>query len=151
MSNGSTSAPIASRYAPPCTADRAADGAHRAEVPHHVSASSIALLALFGVAAGIGITAVGPGGVLATVGLFTLPPLSPTQVAGTALVTHIATGMLGTAAYLRSGELRNPDARRIATIISAAACLGAPLGVTITTLIAPRLFGALLGSLTGLA
>lgn len=110
-----------------------------------------ALLVLFGLAAGIGITAVGPGGVLATVGLFTLTPLSPTHVAGTALVTHIATGMLGTAAYLRSGELRNPDTRRIATIIAAAACFGAPLGVTITTLIAPRLFGALLSGLAVLA
>jgi uncharacterized protein len=68
-----------------------------------VSASSIALL--FGLDAGIGITAVRPGGVLATVGLFTLTPPSPTQVAGTALVTDIATGMLGSAAYLRSAAL----------------------------------------------
>ena len=112
-----------------------------------LSASSAVLLVLFGLAAGVGITAIGPGGVLATVALFTLTRLSPAHVAGTALVTHVATGTLGTAAYIRSGELRDPATRRIVAIIAAAACLGAPLGVTINTLIAPRVFGALLSAL----
>jgi hypothetical protein len=112
-----------------------------------LSASAVALLAVFGLAAGIGITAVGPGGVLATVGLFTLTSLSPAHVAGTALVTHVATGLLGSAAYARSGELRDHGTRRIAAVIAAAACVGAPLGVLINTLIAPSLFGALLGGL----
>lgn len=113
-------------------------------------AYTIALLALFGLAAGIGITAVGPGGVFVTVGLFTLTGLAPDHVAGTALVTHIATGLLGTFAFSRSGELRDQGARRIAGIIATAALLGVPLGVAINTLIAPRLFGVLLGTLAAL-
>lgn len=112
-----------------------------------MSASTIVVLGLVGLVAGIGITAIGPGGVLATIGLFTLTHLSPAHVAGTALITHVATGMLGSAAYIRSGELRDPDTRRIAAIIAAAACLGAPLGVTINTVIAAHLFGDLLSGL----
>ncbi|MFD0534163.1 hypothetical protein ACFQY7_10730 [Actinomadura luteofluorescens] len=68
----------------------------------------VAGLVLLAVAAGIGITAVGPGGVLITAGLFALTPLDPAQVAGTALVTNVATGVLGTAVYWRSGQLREP-------------------------------------------
>jgi hypothetical protein len=50
---------------------------------------------LFGLAGGIRITAIGPGVVLPTIGLFALTNLSPAQVAGTAIVTHVATGALG--------------------------------------------------------
>ncbi|WP_309240259.1 hypothetical protein [Actinomadura sp. J1-007] len=38
---------------------------------------TLALLALFGLVGGIGITAVGPGGVLPTIGMFLLTGLSP--------------------------------------------------------------------------
>jgi uncharacterized membrane protein YfcA len=102
-------------------------------------------LAVFGLAAGIGITAVGPGGVLATIGLFTLTGLSPAQVAGTAIVTHIFTGALGTAAFTRSGQLREPATRRIALVLAIAAVLGTPLGVLINTVVPGRVFGLLLG------
>ena len=124
--------PIASRCTPPCIDRRAADaGTRPAPGPETQVISlpiwSAVLLAVFGLAAGVGITAVGPGGVLATVGLFTLTGLSPAHVAGTALVTHVATGTLGTAAYIRSGELRDPETRRVTAILAAAACLGAPL------------------------
>ena len=77
-----------------------------------LSATTLVLLAVFGVAAGVGITALGPGGVLATIGLFALTDLPPSTVAGTAIVTHVATGLLGTLAYLRSGQLRDPATRR---------------------------------------
>ncbi|MFC6065208.1 sulfite exporter TauE/SafE family protein [Streptomyces ochraceiscleroticus] len=109
-----------------------------------------ALLALFGLAAGVGITAVGPGGVLATVGLFVLTDLSPAQVAGTAIVTHVATGLLGTAAYVRSGELREPRTRRTAWVLAGAAVLGTPLGVLANTLFSGRAFGLLLGAFVAL-
>src|SRR3546814_16821617 len=65
---------------------------------------ALALL-LISFAAGIGISAVGPGGVLMTIGLFAFTLMSPSRVAGTALVTHVATGLVGTMAYLRSGQL----------------------------------------------
>ena len=52
---------------------------------------TLVLLALFGLVCGIGITALGPGGVLATIALFAFTDLSPAQVAGTAIVTNLAT------------------------------------------------------------
>ncbi|MBZ4014260.1 sulfite exporter TauE/SafE family protein, partial [Streptomyces purpurogeneiscleroticus] len=112
--------------------------------------TTLVLLALFGLAAGVGITAVGPGGVLATIGLFVLTDLSPAQVAGTAIVTHVATGMLGTAAYVRSGELREPRTRRTAWALAGAAVLGTPLGVLANTLVSGHAFGLLLGAFVAL-
>lgn len=107
---------------------------------------ALVLLACFGLVAGIGITAVGPGGVLATVGLFLFTGLSPAAVAGTAIVTHIATGLLGTLAYVRSGQLREANTRRTALVLAAAAIAGTPVGVLINVVIPTGLFGILLAS-----
>ncbi|MFG1910686.1 sulfite exporter TauE/SafE family protein [Kribbella sp. NPDC048928] len=106
-----------------------------------------ALLALLGLAGGIGITAIGPGGVLPTVGLVALSTLSPAQVAGTSIVTHVATGALGTAAYLRSGELRVPQTRRTAWLLAVTALIGTVIGIRINAALSPRWFSALLGVL----
>lgn len=102
------------------------------------------MLAGFGLTAGIGITAVGPGGVLATVGLFLVSGLPPAAVAGTAIVTHVATGALGTAAYARSGQLREPGTRRVALILASTAAAGTPVGVAVNLVVPGRLFGVLL-------
>ncbi|GAB3767754.1 TSUP family transporter [Microlunatus parietis] len=102
-------------------------------------------LAVIGLAGGIGITAVGPGGVLPTIGLFALTGLSPAQVAGTAIVTHVATGALGTTAYTRSGQLREPATRRIALILAGTALLGTPLGVLAGTAVSRHAFAVVLG------
>jgi hypothetical protein len=107
-------------------------------------ASLILTLAGFGLAAGIGITAIGPGGVLATVGLFLVSGLSPAAVAGTAIVTHVATGALGSLAYLRSGQLREPETRRIARVLAITAAVGTPVGVFINFVVPGRLFGVFL-------
>jgi uncharacterized membrane protein YfcA len=77
-----------------------------------LSTSVLVTLALSGLIGGVGITAIGPGGILPTVALFALTTLSPAQVAGTAIVTHVATGALGTAAFARSGQLRNTETRK---------------------------------------
>ncbi|GAA4496752.1 sulfite exporter TauE/SafE family protein [Actinoallomurus oryzae] len=95
--------------------------------------------------AGVGITAIGPGGVLATIGLFALTALTPAQVAGTAIVTHVATGALATAAYTRSGHLRDPHTRRTALTLAAAAVVGTPLGVLINSVVSGQAFGIVLG------
>ncbi len=105
----------------------------------------LAGLAILGLVAGVGITAIGPGGVLATIGLFALTSLSPAQVAGTAIVTHVATGALATAAYTRSGHLRVPHTRRTALTLAAVAVIGTPLGVVINGTVSSRAFGILLG------
>ncbi|GAA2793220.1 sulfite exporter TauE/SafE family protein [Saccharopolyspora taberi] len=102
------------------------------------------LLALSGLAAGIGITAVGPGGVLATIGLFAFTALPPAEVAGTAIATHIATGLLGTAVYVHSGQLREAATRRTAVILAATAVLGTPVGVLVNSAVSGRAFGVLL-------
>ncbi|QDP98378.1 TSUP family transporter [Microlunatus elymi] len=96
------------------------------------------LLAILGLAGGIGITAIGPGGVLPTIGLVALTTLTPAEVAGTAIVTHVATGALGTAAYLRSGQLRTPQNARTAVVLSITAAIGTPLGIMINSQLSPR-------------
>jgi hypothetical protein len=106
----------------------------------------VALLAVIGLIGGIGITAVGPGGVLPTIGLFALTPLAPATVAGTAIVTHIAAGAAGAAAYTRSGQLRDRQTRRTAALLAGAALVGAPLGVIINTHISKHVFGIVLGA-----
>ncbi|MFA1547055.1 sulfite exporter TauE/SafE family protein [Actinomadura chokoriensis] len=105
----------------------------------------LAGLVLLGLVAGVGIGAVGPGGVLVTVGLFAFTGLSPAQVAGTAIVTSVATGLLGTAVYTRSGQLREAGTRRTAALLAAGAVAGTPLGVLANGLVTGRVFGVLLG------
>lgn len=109
----------------------------------------LVVLALLGLVGGIGITALGPGGVLPTIGLFALTGLSPAQVAGTAIVTHVATGALGTAAYQRSGQLREPVTRRTAAVLAGTAVLGTPVGVLINSRVSERTFGQILGVFVG--
>ncbi|MGH3632097.1 MAG: sulfite exporter TauE/SafE family protein [Sciscionella sp.] len=119
-----------------------------------LAVGTLALLAAFGLVGGIGITAVGPGGVLATIGLFVFTGLSPAAVSGTAIVTHLATGALGTAAYWRSGQLRrhpegNRPTRRTALILALAAVLGTPVGVLCNSVVSGRVFAVLLGIAVG--
>ncbi|HEY6497634.1 MAG TPA: sulfite exporter TauE/SafE family protein [Trebonia sp.] len=106
---------------------------------------SVLILAGFGLVAGIGITAVGPGGVFATVGLFLASSLSPAEVAGTAIVTHLATGGLGSLAYHRSGQLRDQETRRVVLVLAITAAAGTPVGVFINSVAPSQLFGVLLG------
>ncbi|HLH59832.1 MAG TPA: sulfite exporter TauE/SafE family protein [Streptosporangiaceae bacterium] len=107
---------------------------------------STLVLVGFGLVAGIGISTVGPGGVLVTVGLFLASGLSPAQVAGTAIVTHLATGGLGSIAYHRSGQLRHPGTRRVALILAITAAAGTPVGVFLNSIAPGRLFGLLLAA-----
>ena len=83
--------------------------------------ASLAGLMAVSLIAGIGITALGPGGVLATIALWAFTSLSPAQIAGTAIVTHIGTGILGSFAYVRSGQLREPQTRKMALVLAATA------------------------------
>jgi uncharacterized membrane protein YfcA len=115
-----------------------------------LSVPVLAVLGAAGLVGGIGITALGPGGVLPTIGLFALTGLSPAEVAGTSIVTHVATGLLGTAAYTRSGQLREPRTRRTALVLCGAAVLGTPLGVLVNAAVSSRAFGLVLGACTAL-
>lgn len=100
--------------------------------------------------AGVGITAVGPGGVFVTAALYALTAASPGTVAGTASATFVATGLLGSAAYLRSGELAAGPERVAALLLSVAGLVGALVGVRLNALVSERLFGLLLGAFLAL-
>jgi len=108
-------------------------------------AAALLLIALF---AGIGTTALGPGGVLTTVGLFTLTDLPAASVAGTAIAAQIATGLVATGACVRSGHLRQAPTRRTAAVFAAAAAVGTPVGVVLGTRVDQRGFGLALAAVT---
>jgi uncharacterized protein len=110
-----------------------------------VSVGTDVLLGLCGLVGGVGITALGPGGVLVTIGLFAFSGLSPAEIAGTAIVTNVAAGLLGAGVYLRSGQLREHSTRRLARTLIACAVLGTPLGVVANAHVSGPLFGTLLG------
>src|SRR6201995_5511764 len=97
----------------------------------HLAAGTLILLALFGFAGGVGTTALGPGGVLVTIGLFLLSGLPPAAISGTAIATHGGRAALGTGAFGGPGQLSGRDTRRMAAVLIAAAVVGTPLGVLV--------------------
>jgi uncharacterized membrane protein YfcA len=105
---------------------------------------ALALLALLGLIGGVGITAFGPGGVLVTIGLFAVTTLDTPTVAGTAIITHVGTGILASVAYWHSGQLREQATRRAVAVLCVAAVVGTPLGVLINTALPRRGFAILL-------
>lgn len=111
------------------------------------SMATLVILVLISLIGGIGITAIGPGGVLVTIALFLFTDLSPAEVAGTAIVTHVGTGILGSAAYVRSGQLREPQTRRLAVVLCLAALVATPAGVYLNTHMSGSVFGVLLAVL----
>jgi len=117
------------------------------DILNDLSTTTVILLILISLIGGIGITAIGPGGVLVTIALFLFTDLSPAEVAGTAIVTHIGTGIVGSLAYIRSGQLREPQTRRIAGILCIAALIATPAGVFLNTRISGEIFGLLLAAL----
>jgi uncharacterized membrane protein YfcA len=99
--------------------------------------------------AGVGITTVGPGGVFVTAALYGLTDLPSATVAGTASATFVATGLVGSGVYVRSGELTAGRAREAATVLSGAGVVGALVGARANLLIGDQLFGSLLAAFLG--
>ena len=112
--------------------------------------STLALLVCVSLVSGVGITAVGPGGILVTVALFALTDLRPAVVVGTASATFVATGLLGTLSYYRSGELDSAAEMRTAAILSLTGVGGALVGVRLNAFVDADAFGVLLGGLVTL-
>lgn len=94
---------------------------------------------------GVGIATVGPGGIFLTIALYSLAPLTSNQVAGTAHATFVATGVVGSAAYVYSGEMTTGEGRAMAIVLSAASVLGALLGAQLNRYVSQAVFGLLLG------
>src|SRR6056297_4123561 len=103
------------------------------------------LMFVIALVGGFCITTIGPGGIFVTIALFALLPLEPSTVAGTASATFIATGIVGSLGYLRSGELKGKVAGKAAGILSLASVIGAFSGAQINTLLDKSLFAVLLG------
>ncbi|MCU4743287.1 sulfite exporter TauE/SafE family protein [Natronoglomus mannanivorans] len=105
----------------------------------------LVVLAVIAFLSGIGITTIGPGGIFLTAALYALTPISSSEVAGTAHATFIATGIVGSIAYVRSGELRTGESRALVVILSASSIAGALAGSALNAFVSRALFGLLLG------
>src|SRR6056297_22607 len=103
------------------------------------------LMFVIALVGGFCITTIGPGGIFVTIALFALLPLDPSTVAGTASATFIATGIVGSLGYLRSGQLGTKEAMKGAFILSIASVIGAFAGSQINTLLDSGTFAVLLG------
>lgn len=117
-----------------------------------VPTATLALLVVVALFAGVGITAVGPGGIFVTVALVAVTDLRPALVVGTASATFVATGLVGAESYRRSGELASRGGRRMAAVLSFTGLAGALAGVRLNALVDASAFAVLLGafvSLTG--
>lgn len=109
-----------------------------------VSVELAVLLVAIALFAGVGITAIGPGGVFVTIALFALSPLSTAEIAGTASATFVATGLLGSLVYLQSGEFAQGYAREMAIVLSGTSIVGALAGSQLNLLLPEEVFGYLL-------
>jgi len=107
--------------------------------------SLVLLLASIAFFSGIGITTIGPGGIFVTIALYSLTPLPSSQVAGTAHATFVVTGLVGSAAYLHSGEMNTGESRAIAIVLSASSIAGALVGASVNAFVPRSVFGVLLG------
>lgn len=99
------------------------------------------VLALF---AGVGISAIGPGGIFVTIALFLLAPISSAEVAGTASLTFIFTGALAAGLFRRSGDFAGGFAREMAIILSGLSVVGAYAGSQANLVLSDIIFGYLL-------
>lgn len=114
-------------------------------VMNAMSTEIMILLLVIALVGGICITTIGPGGIFVTIALFALLPLDPSTVAGTASATFIATGIVGSMGYLKSGELKGNVAGKAAGVLSLTSVIGAFAGAQINTLLDKSLFAVLLG------
>lgn len=101
------------------------------------------VLALF---AGVGISAIGPGGIFVTIALFLFAPISSAEVAGTASLTFVATGLLAAALFQRSGDFAEGFAREITVILSGLSVVGAYAGSQANLVLPDQVFGYLLAA-----
>lgn len=108
----------------------------------------IVLLVVIAFFSGIGITTIGPGGIFVTIALYSLTSIPSGKVAGTAHATFIATGLIGSWAYLSSGEMKSNGGYTVAINLSATSVIGAFAGAYANTYVSRAAFGMLLGGVT---
>src|SRR5688500_14410402 len=111
----------------------------------HTGPAAGGLLMTLAFLAGVGITAIGPGGIFLTIALLALGHLPPAGVAGTSSAAMVAAGVVGILVYLRSGELTLERNRRLAVILSSSGLVGALIGSWLNAFVSPDGFAILLG------
>ena len=102
--------------------------------------------------AGVGITAIGPGGIFITIAL-SVSPLPPALIAGTGSATNVVAGTVGSGMYARSGEFGDASGRRLTVVLSLFSVAGALAGQRLNGYVSKPQFMAVLGVvllLTGL-
>lgn len=120
-------------------------------MPGGPGVETLLLLSAIAFFAGMGITAIGPGGVFVTVALYVLTTLPKGLVAGTSSATYVVMSLVGSVAYLRSGELRTPRGKQIGLLLGATSIVGSLVGVRANAVVSQRLFGVLLGGFVTVA
>lgn len=112
--------------------------------------SLLLIILLMGIAflSGVGITTVGPGGIFVTITLYSLTSIPSGTVAGTVHTVFIGTGLVGSAAYVHSGEMKTGEARAMTLILSLSSTIGALIGAYVNSFIPRTTFGLLLGATT---
>jgi len=115
-----------------------------AVIPPGIEPTTALALVVVAFLAGIGITAIGPGGVFTTAALAGLTALPASVVAGTVHMTFVFTGVLGSFVYFRSGELVD-DGRTLTVVLSVASVAGAVGGALLNTSLSETVFDLLLG------
>lgn len=107
----------------------------------------LVVLVLISFVSGVGITTIGPGGIFLTISLYALTPLPSSTIAGTVQVAFIATGLIGTVAYVRSGEV-SADNFALTALLCGGSVGGALFGAWLNGYVSRDLFGVLLGGLS---
>lgn len=105
-------------------------------------------LVLIAFVSGIGITTIGPGGIFLTIALYALTPLASSTIAGTVQIAFIATSLIGSAAYVRSGEISGENIG-LTALLCGGSVVGALFGAWLNGFLFRDLFGLLLGGLAG--
>ena len=106
--------------------------------------TTLAAVVVVAFLAGVGITAIGPGGIFITIAL-SVTPLSPALIAGTGSATNVVAGALGSGMYARSGELRTTAGRRLTVVLSLSSVAGALAGQRLNGHVSKPEFMAVLG------
>lgn len=109
-----------------------------------ISPELAVLLFVIALFAGVGISAIGPGGIFMTIALFLFVPISSAEVAGTASATFVATGLLAAGLFQRSGDFAEGRAREITIILSGLSIVGAYAGSQANLVIPDDIFGYML-------
>ena len=120
-------------------------------MPGGFGVEALLLLSVIALFAGMGITVIGPGGVFVTIALYVFTTLPKGLVAGTSAATYVAMSLVGSAVYLRSGELRTPRGKRVALVLGTTSIVGSLVGVRANAVISQRLFGVVLGGFVTVA